>query len=91
MSAERREEIRRMLESDERDQGCAAYFEIVEQAADIVIEGGDPDESFPGLTAHLHCCDGCRLDYEGLLEAARIYGDAAPAEADDPPPGDAAR
>jgi hypothetical protein len=34
--------------------------------------------TFPGTALHLRSCPGYRADHEGLLEAARKFGDAVP-------------
>jgi hypothetical protein len=33
---------------------------------------------YPGTAIHLESCPGCRADHDGLLEAARRFGDPSP-------------
>ena len=63
---------------DEVDAGCAAGFEVLHRYVESELAGGDPAAELPGLAAHLRRCPACRADYEGLVEAARAFGDAGP-------------
>jgi hypothetical protein len=72
------EPLRKLIEVDERDPGCDAGIEILDQLVEIELAGGDPAAAFPETFVHLRSCDGCRADYEGLLEAARRFGDLEP-------------
>jgi len=42
------------------------------------LAGGHPAGSQPGLAAHLHSCPACGEDYQGLLGAVELFGDASP-------------
>ena len=42
------------------------------------LRGEDPATRFPGTAAHLRACPGCRADHDGLIEAARRFGDLDP-------------
>ncbi len=44
----------------------------------IELRGEDPSERFPGTAIHLRVCSGCRADHDGVLEAARRFGDIGP-------------
>jgi hypothetical protein len=72
--------LRKLLRSDGHDAGCDAGVEILDQLVEIELAGDDPAEEFPETAAHLRSCEGCRMDYEGVLEAARRFGDAAPSD-----------
>ena len=37
-----------------------------------------PASMFPGTAIHLGVCPGCRADHDGVLEAARRFGDVEP-------------
>ena len=67
-----------MLRTDERDVGCAQTFALVHRYAEIALRGGDPEAELPGISAHLAVCGPCAEDYEGLLSAVRVAGDARP-------------
>lgn len=60
-----------LLLADARDPGCQEGFDLVDQYVELELAGEDPAVQFPGLAAHLRCCPSCRLDHDGLLEAAR--------------------
>jgi hypothetical protein len=57
--------------ADPRDPGCQAGFELIDKYVDLELAGKDPAAAYPGVAAHLRCCPACRLDHDGLLEAAR--------------------
>ena len=64
------------LGDDAPDIGCAAGFEVLHRYVESGLDGGDPAGEFPGLATHLQRCPACRSDYEGLIDAARLFGDA---------------
>jgi hypothetical protein len=74
------EPLRRLLATEDHDAGCEAGVEILDQLVELELAGEDPAATFPETAAHLRSCDGCRMDYEGVLEAARRFGDAGPSE-----------
>jgi hypothetical protein len=63
--------LEEMLQADPADPGCEAGFEIIDQYVELELAGGDAAAQFPGLAAHLRSCPACRLDHEGILDAAR--------------------
>lgn len=64
-----------LLRAEEGDADCDAGAPIMDQYVEIELSGGDPGGRFPGTTIHLRVCPGCRADHDGLLEAARQFGD----------------
>ena len=60
-----------LLLADPKDPGCQACFEFIAQYVELELAGKDAAAAYPGLAAHLRCCSACRLDHDGLLEAAR--------------------
>jgi hypothetical protein len=60
-----------LLIADPRDFGCQAGFDFIGQYVELELAGKDPAAAYPGLAAHLSCCPACRLDHDGLLDAAR--------------------
>ena len=60
-----------LLRTDPMDAGCQAGFEVIDQYVELELAGQDPGARFPGVAAHLRSCPACRLDHEGILEAAR--------------------
>lgn len=64
--------LRRLLTTDPRDVGCEETWRLIDEYAEIVLAGGDPDASLPGISVHLTSCDPCGEDYRGLLAAMRL-------------------
>jgi selenophosphate synthetase-related protein len=57
----------RLLRTDPRDVGCDEAWALVHVYAELVAAGADPEEQFPGVTAHLAQCGPCAEDFQGLL------------------------
>lgn len=64
-----------LLGTDLRDVGCAETFRLIDTYAEIVVNGGRPEQSMPGVTIHLASCDPCAEDMRGLLAALHAAGD----------------
>jgi hypothetical protein len=60
------------------DAGCTAGEDILDAYVELELAGEDPARVFPGTAIHLQSCPGCQTDHDGLLEAARRFGDLAP-------------
>ena len=69
-----RELVDRLLGGGDRDPGCEACFEILDQYAEAALRGEDAEKLFPQITAHLAGCPACREDTEGLIAALRRQG-----------------
>jgi hypothetical protein len=67
-----------LLRATDGDAGCTAGEGILDAYVDLELAGEDPARAFPGTAIHLRSCPGCRADHEGLLEAARVFGDVGP-------------
>ena len=50
----------------------------MDEYVEMELRGEDPSERFPGTAIHLRVCPGCRADHDGVLEAARRFGDLEP-------------
>jgi hypothetical protein len=59
------------LSPDLDDVGCEETLELLDVYVDLLLSGVDPDERFPGITAHLRDCHPCQQDLDGLIAAAR--------------------
>jgi hypothetical protein len=64
----------KLLATDPADVGCDRTFELLDLSVEVELAGQDPQRRFPGTAAHLHSCDACRADYQGLLAAAGLDG-----------------
>jgi hypothetical protein len=67
-----------MLRAEDGDAGCSAGEKILEAYVELELAGEDPARLFPGTSIHLQSCPGCQADHQGLLEAARRFGDIKP-------------
>lgn len=67
-----------LLRSAPGDAGCTAGESILDVYVDLELSGQDPAKTFPGTAIHLSACPGCASDHDGLLNAARQYGDLTP-------------
>lgn len=66
------------LRAVEGDAGCTAGEDILDAYIELELAGKDPAVVYPGTALHLQSCPGCRADHDGLLEAARRFGDVDP-------------
>jgi hypothetical protein len=60
-----------LLLADPADTGCEPGFEIIDQYVELELAEKDPSAEFPGFAAHLSSCSACRVDHDGMLDAAR--------------------
>ncbi len=54
-----------------QDVGCDEAWALVHVYAELVAAGEDPEDRFPGVSAHLASCGPCADDFQGLLIALR--------------------
>lgn len=80
------ERFERFLATDPRDVGCDEAMAVMHVYADLLADGAEAEERYPGMAAHLAACGPCAEDVRGLLAAVREYDPADPGP-DDPPPG----
>lgn len=57
------------LATDPGDIGCDETMEMLHVYVDLLMQGIDAAERYPGLAVHLESCDGCKEDVRGLLSA----------------------
>ncbi len=67
-----------LLRAEDGDAGCTAGEEILDRYVELELAGEDPARVYPGTAIHLRSCPGCRVDHDGLLEAARKFAGATP-------------
>lgn len=68
--------LQQLLRSEDGDPGCDAAIEILDVYIDLELAGEDPAATYPGTAIHLQACPACLTDHDGLLDAARPFGDA---------------
>jgi predicted anti-sigma-YlaC factor YlaD len=71
-------ELDDVLRSLDGDAGCTAGEDILDAYVELELAGEDPAQVYPGTAIHLRSCPGCRADHDGILDAARLFGDAHP-------------
>jgi hypothetical protein len=67
-----------LLRAEDGDAGCTAGQHILDAYVELELTGEDPARVYTGTALHLQSCAGCRAEHDGLLEAARRFGDAPP-------------
>jgi predicted anti-sigma-YlaC factor YlaD len=67
-----------LLHAKDGDAGCAAGAEILDAYVELELAGKDAARTYPGTAIHLDSCPACRSEHDGLLEAARRFGDVTP-------------
>ena len=72
---DRRKRLDDLLRVEEGDAGCTSGEAILDAYVELELAGEDPAAVFPGTAIHLRSCPGCKADHDGLLEAARRFGD----------------
>jgi predicted anti-sigma-YlaC factor YlaD len=73
-----RDDLDELLRAQEGDAGCTAGEEIFDAYVELELAGEAAARIYPGTAIHLRACPGCRADHDGLIEAARRFGDMAP-------------
>jgi hypothetical protein len=68
------ESLRRFLETDTADVGCAEALNRLAVYVDRELDCADAEIAYPGVAAHLQVCGPCREDFRGLLAAAHPGG-----------------
>ena len=66
------------LDIEEVEITCMECFNLLDQYADLLLDGTDPQEIMPTVREHLHHCPTCTHEFETLLlmirEAAQQNG-----------------
>ena len=63
--------LRALLGHAERDPGCDAGLDVIDEYCDAVDRGEPLDTRFTDFRSHLANCDACREDTDALLAALR--------------------
>ena len=72
------QQFERFLATDPHDVGCDEAMRVMHVYVDLIADGIDPAERYPGVAAHLASCEACAEDVVGLLAAVRAEGSARP-------------
>lgn len=63
--------LRALLGSSDRDPGCDAGLDVIDEYCDAVDRGEPLSDRFTEFLSHLANCEACREDTEALLAAIR--------------------
>jgi hypothetical protein len=63
------EMLARFLRTDPRDVGCGEAIAVLHVYIDLIADGQDAADRYPGAAAHLAACGPCGEDFAGLLAA----------------------
>ncbi len=55
------------LEAEEYEISCVECFNLLDQYADLLLEGTDPQEIMPTVRQHLKNCPTCTHEFEVLM------------------------
>ena len=59
--------LKTALETEEYEINCLECFNLLDQYADLLLEGANPDEILPAVRQHLHHCPACTQEFETLM------------------------
>jgi hypothetical protein len=66
--------IRGLLGPTDAEVGCDECFERLDRFVELEIAGAEPDETIPGVRAHLEGCPACQEDYLSLRALVEADG-----------------
>jgi len=55
------------LETEKYEITCMECFDLLDQYADLVLEGVEPSKIMPKVKQHLNHCPGCTGEFEALI------------------------
>jgi hypothetical protein len=55
------------LETEEYEISCLECFNLLDQYADLILDGTDPSEIMPAVRQHLNHCPTCTRQFEALM------------------------
>lgn len=58
--------------TEDREMACEEVFEVIDQYAELVVAGEDPEKVMPLVHHHLRMCGHCREEFEMLLDMLSI-------------------
>jgi hypothetical protein len=66
--------LHRLLGPSAAEIGCDECFDQLDGYVEADVAGGNADEAFPGLRAHLAGCPACREEHESLRDLLAAGG-----------------
>ncbi|MEM8859159.1 MAG: hypothetical protein AAGD96_12605 [Chloroflexota bacterium] len=58
--------------TEERELACEEVFEVIDQYAELVVQGEDPEKVMPLVHHHLMMCGHCREEFEMLIDMMNV-------------------
>jgi hypothetical protein len=55
------------LETDEIEISCLECWNLLDQYADLILDGAEPDEIMSSVRQHLNNCPTCTHEFETLM------------------------
>ena len=55
------------LETEEIEISCLECWNLLDQYADLILDGAEPDEIMPAVRQHLKNCPTCTHEFETLM------------------------
>lgn len=59
--------LKSAFETEEFEITCEECFELMDQYADLILDGTDPAEIMPLVTQHLEMCNCCTGELEAIV------------------------
>jgi len=59
--------LRAVLETDAEEVNCIDCCERLDQYAELLLQGADPEEIMPAVKLHLEHCPCCAQEFEALM------------------------
>ena len=74
--------LQSVFETEAYEINCMECFELLDEYAEFIVEGGNTDEIMPAVRQHLGQCNCCTREFEALMvmlqEAAKSQQSARP-------------
>ena len=58
--------------TQDREMACEEVFEVIDQYAELVVNGDAPEKVMPLVEHHLVMCGHCREEFEMLLDMLNV-------------------
>jgi hypothetical protein len=59
--------LQSVLETEVYEIDCVECFELLDQYADLILDGANPNEIMPLVKQHLGCCHCCAHEFEAVI------------------------
>lgn len=59
--------LKSAFETEAQEINCMECFDLLDQYADFILDGGDPNEIMPAVRQHLKQCYCCTDEFEAMI------------------------